>query len=146
MTATSGPPEIGSPIHTKILEERRGSSFKRVDLHVHTPGSRDLSDAWGGASAADVVRLAQEASLEVIAVTDHNSVEWCEPVIEAAAEMDLSVLPGVEISTSEGHLLAIFDSSKPIREIRDLLVRVGISSSDWGDSEGDGRSANRPGC
>lgn len=62
-----------------------------------------------GLDSRDVVHQALAAGLNVIAVTDHNSIEWCEGVIEAAAGTALSVLPGVEISTSEGHLLAIFD-------------------------------------
>jgi hypothetical protein len=53
--------------------------------------------------------------------------------MNAAADTPLSVLLGVEISTSEGHLLAIFDPAKPIQEVRDLLVRAGISAADAGD-------------
>lgn len=110
-----------------------GSSFKRVDFHVHTPGSADLAEQWQAASPQDVVDLALAAGLDVIVLADHNSVEWCGTVIDAARETRLVVLPGTEISTSEGHLLAIFDPSKPTQEMRDVLVRVGIAGDRWGD-------------
>jgi hypothetical protein len=116
-----------------ILSRASGSSFKRVDLHVHTPGSQDMADKWRASGPDDVVRLALAAGLDVIAVTDHNSVEWCERVMHAAAGTGLSVLPGVEISTSEGHVLAVFHPGAPISEVRDLLVRAGISAADAGN-------------
>jgi DNA polymerase III alpha subunit (gram-positive type) len=75
----SGPPESTSPLHSQILALPSGSSFKRVDLHVHTPGSRDMGAEWRDVTPVDVVRLALEAGLDVIAVTDHNTVDWCKP-------------------------------------------------------------------
>lgn len=34
---------------------------------------------WRDVTPVDVVRLALEAGLDVIAVTDHNTVDWCKP-------------------------------------------------------------------
>jgi DNA repair ATPase RecN len=106
-----------------------------VDLHVHTPASNDTDKKWMGLAPADLVELALRAHLEVIAVTDHNSVDWCDKLRTAASEAQLRVLPGVEISTSEGHLLAIFEPDKPASEIKELLVRVGIRERDFGNLE-----------
>jgi hypothetical protein len=115
-----------------ILSMDSGARFRRTDLHVHTPASADMHVKWRNATPTDVVDLAIRNEVEVIAVTDHNSVEWCDPVREAAGGKPLYVFPGVEITTSEGHLLAIFDTNKPSSELREFLVQVGIRKADFG--------------
>jgi predicted metal-dependent phosphoesterase TrpH len=117
----------------ELLALPAGARFRSVELHVHTPASHDIDPRWRTATAEDVVRLALARGLEVIAVTDHNSVAWCDVVRAAARDGALQVLPGVEISTSEGHLLAIFDREKPTREIEEILVQVGIRANHFGD-------------
>lgn len=43
------------------------------------------------------------------AVTDHNTAGWCDRMAEAADDTTLVVLPGLELSTAEGHLLVIWE-------------------------------------
>ncbi len=81
-----------------------GARFVRADLHVHT--RPDSGEA--GAPAREYVEAALAAELSVMAVTDHNSVDAVGEVMDAAKQTSLLVLPGVEITTHEGHLLAIF--------------------------------------
>lgn len=110
------------------------AKFWAVDLHVHTPGSSDAkADNYG--TAADIVNAALEAGLDTIAVTDHNTAVWCDDVAQAAQGTNLIVLPGVEISTTEGHLLAIWEEGTSSETIRDLLVALGIKSADHGRLE-----------
>jgi hypothetical protein len=116
----------------EVLSLSAGAVFRRVDLHVHTPASADMPDEWKSASPDDVVRHALAAGMDVIAVTDHNTAEWCDRVREAAAGTALHVLPGVEVSTAEGHLLAIFDAAKPGSEIREFLIRIGFRERELG--------------
>ena len=82
-----------------------------------------------------MVSAALEGGLEIIAVTDHNSVDWCDGVREAASLASLQVFPGVEISTPEGHLLAIFEKNTNSTVLREFLVRVGFSGASFGDLE-----------
>jgi AAA domain/PHP domain len=105
--------------------------FWAVDVHVHTPGSSDAADEHFG-SADDIVAAAVAVGLDAIAITDHNTADWCERVAAAASDLALVVLPGVEITTTEGHLLAIFEEDTSATVIRDLLVRIGIQSADHG--------------
>jgi PHP domain len=81
-----------------------GARFVRADLHVHTrPDS--------GApihTPADYVGAALAAGIAVMGITDHNAVDAVEPMLRAAQGTGLLVLPGIEISTHEGHLLALF--------------------------------------
>ena len=102
-----------------------------VDLHVHTPGSMD-ANAEDYGSPADIVAAAAEAGLDAIAITDHNTTSWCDAVRVAAAGSELVVLPGVEISTTEGHLLGIWEEGTDTSVIEDVLVQLGIKTADHG--------------
>ena len=47
--------------------------------------------------------------LSIIALTDHNEITNVPGAIAAAAGKKLTVLPGIELTTPEGHLLVYFD-------------------------------------
>src|SRR4051794_24439957 len=82
-----------------------GSRFRRADLHVHThrDGDPDPSpDLYAYIAAAEA------AGIDVLAVTDHNHVRFVRAAIAAAEGSVVTVLPGIEISTHDGHLLALF--------------------------------------
>ena len=67
------------------------------DLHLHSTASD------GQYSPAEVVRLAKEKGLQVIALTDHDNIGG---IAEAQAEgkrLGVKVLPGVEFSAREYH-------------------------------------------
>lgn len=108
--------------------------FWAVDLHVHTPASRDVDAfTYGASEARQVVDAAIAAGLHAVAVTDHNTAGWCDAMAEAARGTPLVVLPGVELSTAEGHLLAIWEEGTPAQFIEDVLVELGILRVDHGD-------------
>lgn len=69
---------------------------RRLELHAHT----HFSD--GALSPEQLVELAVERSVSVLAVTDHDSVEGIAPAI-AAAGSRLEVVPGIEISSTLEH-------------------------------------------
>lgn len=79
-----------------------------VDLHSHSTASD------GKLSPHDLVKLAAEVGLKVMALTDHDSVDGIIPALEAAkASPDITFIPGVEISTDlpdggEAHVLGYF--------------------------------------
>jgi predicted metal-dependent phosphoesterase TrpH len=85
----------------------------RLDLHNHTRYSPDSRVA-----PADLVRVARKAGLDGVAITDHNAVGGIREAEEAAGT-EFIVIPGLEISTKSGHVLAY-----GIREVvpRDLSV------------------------
>ncbi len=68
--------------------------MSRVDLHTHTTASD------GRHRPAEVVRLAKEAGLSGVAVTDHDTVAGIAEALSAGAEYGIRVIPGVEISTA----------------------------------------------
>lgn len=112
---------------------QRYAKFWEVDLHTHTPASADVDpDRYGAATPEEFVAAAVSAGLDAVAVTDHNIAAWCDKVAAAAEAHDLVVLPGVEISTTEGHLLGIWEEGTPSSQIGEVLVRLGIRGEDQG--------------
>lgn len=102
-----------------------GARWWKVDLHTHTPASKDTS-AWQKAiGTSDEVTpekwllRCMEAGLDCVAVTDHNTGEWIERLKAAYADLEarrpegfrpLYLFPGIELSVNGGfHLLTIFD-------------------------------------
>lgn len=78
----------------------------KVDLHVHTTASD------GALTPAQVVELAIRRGIEVVAVTDHDTVAGVAPALEQAAGLPIKVVPGVEISAEhqgvQVHILGYF--------------------------------------
>ena len=85
-----------------------------ADLHVHTCLSPCADEEM---SPSNIVRTAREASVDIIAVTDHNSGKNVRAVMEAAADLPLAVIAGMEVqSREEVHLLCLFGSVEILEE------------------------------
>jgi predicted metal-dependent phosphoesterase TrpH len=78
----------------------------RLDLHMHTTAS---DGAW---SPAEVVKGAAAGGLDVIAITDHDTVAGVAPAQDVARGLRIHVIPGIEISSTHGradiHVLGYF--------------------------------------
>ena len=78
----------------------------KVDLHMHT----HYSD--GVHSPDEVVQKAKSKGLDIISITDHDSVNSLKEAVQAGKKYDVEVIPGVEISTDisdrEIHVLGYF--------------------------------------
>ncbi len=76
----------------------------RFDLHIHSNHSSDSS-----LKIDDILKQAVKRGLDGIAICDHNTVEGSLHGIQRARELDLPllVIPGVEVSTKEGHLIVL---------------------------------------
>jgi hypothetical protein len=57
-------------------------------------------------TAEAIVKTALAQGLGVIAITDHNEISNVDAALKAADGTGLLVIPGVELSTPQGHLLA----------------------------------------
>ncbi len=79
-----------------------------ADLHMHSVHSD------GTATVGAILHHASACTgLDVIAITDHDTLQGALLACEMAPQFRVEVIPGIEISTQEGHLLALF-VDKPI--------------------------------
>lgn len=69
----------------------------RIDLHTHSSAS-DGTD-----TPADLVRAAKAAGLDVVALTDHDATSGWAEAADAADEVGITLVPGLEISTKFRH-------------------------------------------
>jgi predicted metal-dependent phosphoesterase TrpH len=91
----------------------------RGDLHIHTCLSpcADLT-----MSPKRVVEKAVKENLDMIGICDHNSAENVRAAIAAAAHKKITVLPGMEITTSEEvHIIALFDDPEPVLDLQRIV-------------------------
>ena len=81
-------------------------THSRIDLHTHTTASD------GQDTPAALVANASERGISVLGVTDHDTVDGLDAVAEAASAAGITLVPGVELSTTvhraEVHVLGYF--------------------------------------
>jgi 3',5'-nucleoside bisphosphate phosphatase len=105
----------------------------RADLHVHSCLSPCGEVTM---SPRRIVSEARRKSIDLIAVTDHNSAENAPAVLRAARGAGLTAIPGLEVCSSEEvHVLALFDSLQPALALQEEVYR-GISADNDPDSFG----------
>ena len=127
-----------------------GARWWKFDIHAHTPASKDYRKGENQTSFQELspntwLLNYMRAGIDCIAITDHNTGEWIDPVKKALGELEsekpegfrpLYVFPGVEISVNGGeHLLAILGCDKTTSDIDSLLGAVGIPSTKKGSSD-----------
>ena len=78
----------------------------KADLHMHTT----YSD--GSHSPYELIKKAKSAGLDVISITDHDSVSGLDEAIAISKEFEIEIVPGMELSAtlngSEFHILGYF--------------------------------------
>jgi len=85
----------------------------KADLHVHTTYSKDSLIA-----PKDLIYYAEKNGLNAVAVTDHNQLEGA---FKIAKETDFLVIPGMEVSSADGHIVAL--------NVQELIPR-GLSAAE----------------
>lgn len=152
-------PNIGSPSASQSAKPQR--RWYKVDLHLHTPASHDYEEP--GVSYLDWLRKVVEQGLEIVAITDHNTVagisairkelDWLTQLevqgrltaqererLQAWREAgnQVLVLPGFEFTATFGfHILAIFPPETSVRELEHILLSMKVPASklDIGSTE-----------
>lgn len=82
-----------------------------TDLHTHSTASD------GQYTPTELVQLAKERGLEMLALTDHDTVDGLEEAVQAGEQVGIRVIRGIELSAREYptfHILGYsFDSESP---------------------------------
>lgn len=94
-----------------------------ADLHIHTR----YGD--GMATVPELLRyVAQRGGIDVIAVTEHDTLVAADEAreIHARGAFPFGIIPGMEVTTLDGHLLALFiDEPVPsFRRMEETLVAI----------------------
>ncbi len=100
--------------------------MSRADLQLHS----DLGD--GLASPEEILDAAERAGMDVIALTDHDDIRGSFALRDIAARRSsaLAIVPGIEVTTRSGHLLALFVENevpmfRPLPETVATIHRLG---------------------
>ncbi len=130
--------------------KRKALTWRRIDLHLHTPASMDYREP--GVSYLQILQKAEEKGLDVIAFTDHNTVAgyasmlreierlgWLEETgrLNDAEKATLSeyrrlrskilVLPGFELTATLGfHVIGVFSEKTPVRRLEHVLLDLRV--------------------
>jgi predicted metal-dependent phosphoesterase TrpH len=98
-----------------------------ADLHIHTRASDGL------VGARDLVdHVERSTDLDVVAITDHDETSAALEAREWAVRNGyrVQVVPGVEVTTRDGHLLAIFIEERP------PALRLARQTAEWVHARG----------
>jgi predicted metal-dependent phosphoesterase TrpH len=98
------------------------SEMGLADLHIHSIYSYD-----GTASIPAILRRSRQVGLDVIAITDHDEIAGSLKALDLAPNYGVEVIPGIEITTAEGDLLALNITQKVDRDqsLIDTILQVG---------------------
>lgn len=80
--------------------------FKKGDFHIHS------TESDGGLTPGELVLLAKERNVDIMAITDHNTVSGIQEGIRVGSIHGVKVIPGIELSTrfkgNRVHILGYF--------------------------------------
>jgi hypothetical protein len=106
-TAPADPDPPAPPVPARRPRRRLpslpGRTWLAADLHAHTIHSD------GALSVPQLAARAVEAGLDVLAVTDHNTVSHHPELPGASGRYGVALLPGQEVTTDRGHANALGD-------------------------------------
>lgn len=93
----------------------------RADLHVHTVLSPCAEIEM---LPPLIVMEALERKIQLLAITDHNASANIAAVQQAAAGLELTILPGMEVQTREEvHVLCLFDTLEQVSSFQAYVDR-----------------------
>ncbi len=89
------------------------------DLHIHSAlspcGDRDMTPN-------NIVNMAVLCGLNIIALTDHNSIGNVEATMKVAQNLPITVVPGMELETAEeAHFVCLFPTIEIAKEFDSWL-------------------------
>ncbi len=91
----------------------------KADLHIHTCLSpcTELDMSPKG-----ILTSAKNKEIDIIGICDHNSSENSLAIINASKQMNICVLPGMEVTSQEEvHVLALFDDIEDTLKLQEYV-------------------------
>ncbi|MBQ6218353.1 MAG: PHP domain-containing protein [Methanosphaera sp.] len=92
----------------------------KIDTHIHSKYSKDSITPL-----EDIIKYSQKIGLKAIAITDHDEIEGTWQIKKLEHE-GLLLIPGEEVSSSEGHIIAlgITDYIKPLQTPQETIDQI----------------------
>lgn len=78
----------------------------RFDCHVHSHHSKDARG-----TVLELAEAAAERGMHAFALTDHDTIAGHAEIADAMKATGVLIVPGIEVSSAEGHVLALGVSS-----------------------------------
>jgi predicted metal-dependent phosphoesterase TrpH len=96
------------------------NQLSKADLHIHSTHSD------GTASIPEILAHMASSDVCVIAITDHDCIAGGRQAAQLARDFGVQVIVGEEVSTAEGHLLALFidDELPPGRPAAETIAAI----------------------
>lgn len=96
----------------------------KMDLHIHSQYSEDASG-----SPKEIMKNLKKKGLNGMAITDHNTIKGSLEALKLKPK-DFVIIPGLEISTIDGHILAFgikegIDRSRSVEETVEQILDKG---------------------
>lgn len=110
----------------KVLKD----GYSVADLHMHSTFSRDVRR---GMTPEEIALSAESSNLQAVAITDHDDLRSFAAAFDFAQKQGLKVevIPGMEITTREGHLIGLFINN-PIPSNMTMIESIRIIHSQGG--------------
>ena len=89
----------------------------KSDLHIHT------NESDGDFCPTKVVEMAAKNKLELISITDHDTINGLQEAISAAQKLNIEIIPGIEISSHFGSEIHILGYNIPFNN-KDLQSEI----------------------
>ena len=72
----------------------------KMDSHIHSEYSSDSNS-----KIDDILKIAKSKNIDIIAISDHNTVDGTSEVVKKTRNTDILAIPSIEISSTLGHIL-----------------------------------------
>jgi len=72
----------------------------KMDSHIHSEYSPDSMS-----KIDDILKVAKRENIDIIAISDHNTVDGTSEVLQKTRNTDILAIPSIEISSADGHIL-----------------------------------------
>lgn len=121
-----------------------GSTWKKWDLHFHTPSSYDYKNK--SITDEDIIENLVSKNVSVVAITDHHVIDVARiKKLQELGKGRITVLPGIEFRAELGgsesiHFIGIFPENCDLEDTWiKLQTHCKISKKDIADRGGDER-------
>ena len=72
----------------------------KMDSHIHSEYSPDSQSRID-----DILKVAKRENIDIIAISDHNTVDGTSEVVKKTKTTDILAIPSIEISSTHGHII-----------------------------------------